>query len=98
MTCDKKQLQLEIASLKAQVAKKDEVHIHEGAQAGVGMKNCSEDGKLINSSSSLNSKEVEKTSTNSLDLHEKDTELPSQTRSLHLKLVRTRLELCDTRL
>ena len=40
---DKKQLQLEIASLKAQVAKKDEVNMHEGAQAGVGMKNCSED-------------------------------------------------------
>ena len=69
---DKKQLQLEIASLKSQVAENNEVHTNEVAQAGVGMKNCSEDGKLINSSSSLNSKEVEKISTNSLDLHGKD--------------------------
>ena len=58
-------------SLKSQAAN-NKVRINEEAQAGAGMKDCNEDGKLINSSSSRNSKEDEKISTNSLDRHQKD--------------------------
>eukprot|EP00944_MAST-04C_sp_MAST-4C-sp1_P002406 g2406.t1 len=56
------------------------------------MKDCNEDGKLINSSSSSNSKEDEKISTNSLDLHQKDD---TKTKDSISKIDRKRKEICN---